>query len=121
MPSVCSTGINLSFCIACFQAERKTDGVLAAAKIIDVKDESELDDFMVEIDILSECKHKHVVGMYEAYYHENKLWVSNQVTMIYSRLLISCFLATQHHMVQVIKMSAEVTVLVIRQTFQFFH
>lgn len=96
MPSICSTGINLSFCIECFQAERKTDGVLAAAKIIDVKDESELDDFMVEIDILSECKHKHVVGMYEAYYHENKLWVSNQdtCTMIYSRLLISCFLAT---------------------------
>lgn len=59
------------------QAERKTDSVLAAAKIIDVKDESELDDFMVEIDILSECKHKHVVGMYEAYYHENKLWVSS--------------------------------------------
>ena len=61
------------------QAERKTDGVLAAAKIIDVKDESELDDFMVEIDILSECKHSHVVGMYEAYYHENKLWVSTEV------------------------------------------
>lgn len=35
---------------------------------------------MVEIDILSECKHKHVVGMYEAYYHENKLWVSVQDT-----------------------------------------
>ena len=32
---------------------------------------------MVEIDILSECKHSHVVGMYEAYYHENKLWVSS--------------------------------------------
>lgn len=64
--------------VECFQAERKTDGVLAAAKIIEVKDESELDDFMVEIDILSECKHKHVVGMYEAYYHENKLWVSSQ-------------------------------------------
>ena len=61
------------------QAERKTDGALAAAKIIDVKDESELDDFMVEIDILSECKHNHVVGMYEAYYHENKLWVSSAV------------------------------------------
>ena len=42
-----------------------------------MKDESELDDFMVEIDILSECKHSHVVGMYEAYYHENKLWVSS--------------------------------------------
>ncbi|CAH3162067.1 unnamed protein product, partial [Porites evermanni] len=58
-----------------YKAERKTDGALAAAKIIDVKDESELDDFMVEIDILSECKHNHVVGMYEAYYHENKLWM----------------------------------------------
>ena len=34
---------------------------------------------MVEIDILSECKHNHVVGMYEAYYHENKLWVSSLV------------------------------------------
>ena len=34
---------------------------------------------MVEIDILSECKHNHVVGMYEAYYHENKLWVSSAV------------------------------------------
>ena len=37
---------------------------------------------MVEIDILSECKHKHVVGMYEAYYHENKLWVSSQQLML---------------------------------------
>ena len=35
---------------------------------------------MVEIDILSECKHNHVVGMYEAYYHENKLWVSSVVS-----------------------------------------
>ena len=74
-----------------FQAERKTDGVLAAAKIIDVKDESELDDFMVEIDILSECKHKHVVGMYEAYYHENKLWVSNQSIVNFSGLLASVY------------------------------
>jgi len=54
---------------------------------------------MVEIDILSECKHKHVVGMYEAYYHENKLWVSVQdtCTVINSNLQtsiyhIACFL-----------------------------
>lgn len=95
-----------------FQAERKTDGVLAAAKIIDVKEETELDDFMVEIDILSECKHKHVVGMYEAYYHENKLWVSVEDTVIYSRLdlnILYCMLFTQHHILQVaIKMSADV-------------
>ena len=96
----------------CFQAERKTDGVLAAAKIIDVKEETELDDFMVEIDILSECKHKHVVGMYEAYYHENKLWVSVQDTVIYSRLdlnILYCVLFTQPNILQVaIKMSADV-------------
>ena len=30
---------------------------------------------MVEIDILSECKHKHVVDMFQAYVHDNKLWV----------------------------------------------
>ena len=30
---------------------------------------------MVEIDILAECKHKNVVGLYEAYYFDNKLWV----------------------------------------------
>ena len=59
------------------QAENKDKSLLAAAKVIDVNDETELDDFMVEIDILSECKHKHVVGMHEAYYYDNKLWVSN--------------------------------------------
>ena len=57
------------------QAKRKTDNTLAAAKIVEIKDETELDDFMVEIDILSECKHKYVVGLFETYYHENKLWV----------------------------------------------
>lgn len=41
-----------------------------------MKEESELDDFMVEIDIFSECKYSYVVGMYEVYYYENKLWVS---------------------------------------------
>ena len=52
---------------------------------------------MVEIDILSECKHKHVVGMYEAYYHENKLWVGVQDSVIYTRLHLNtlyCMLFT---------------------------
>ena len=31
---------------------------------------------MVEIDILAECKHKNVINLYEAYYFDNKLWVS---------------------------------------------
>lgn len=59
-----------------FQAKRKSDGLLAAAKIVPVKDDAELEDFMVEIDILSECKHKHVVDMFQAYVHDNELWVN---------------------------------------------
>ena len=31
---------------------------------------------MVEIDILAECTHKNVINLYEAYYFDNKLWVS---------------------------------------------
>jgi hypothetical protein len=31
---------------------------------------------MVEIDILAECQHKNVINLYEAYYFDNKLWVS---------------------------------------------
>lgn len=41
-----------------------------------INDEAELEDFMVEIDILSECKHKNVVDMFQAYVYDNKLWVS---------------------------------------------
>ena len=58
------------------QAQRKSDGLLAAAKIVPIKDEGELEDFMVEIDILAECKHQHIVDMYQAYLFDNKLWVS---------------------------------------------
>ena len=50
---------------------------------------------MVEIDILSECKHKHVVGMYEAYYHDNKLWVSVKVKLHF--ITLHC-IALQAHM-----------------------
>ena len=48
---------------------------MAAAKIVPINDEAELEDFMVEIDILSECKNKHVVDMFQAYVHDSKLWV----------------------------------------------
>eukprot|EP00794_Sanderia_malayensis_P005703 gene5703-6405_t len=58
-----------------YKAKRKSDGLLAAAKIVPIKDETELEDFMVEIDILAECKHKHVVDMYQAYVYENNLWM----------------------------------------------
>ena len=62
-----------------FQAQHKTESTLAAAKIIDVNDENELEDFMVEIDILNEVKHKHIVGLHQTYYYNNKLWVSDAI------------------------------------------
>ena len=64
------------------QAQRKTDGLLAAAKIVEIKDESELEDFMVEIDILSECKHEYVVDLFQSYLFENKLWVRSIIGLI---------------------------------------
>ena len=30
---------------------------------------------MVEIDILSECKHPNIVGLHEAFYFDHALWV----------------------------------------------
>jgi hypothetical protein len=65
-----------------YKAKNKTSGVLAAAKIVDKCNEEELDDYMVEIDILSECRHKNIVQIYEAYYYDSKLWV-NSFLIIY--------------------------------------
>ena len=51
-------------------------GRLAALKRVPIGDETELDDFMVEIDILAECKHRRIVNLYEAFYFDSALWVS---------------------------------------------
>lgn len=48
---------------------------MAAAKMCALEGEDDLSDFMVEIDILSECKHPNMVELYEAYFNEGKLWV----------------------------------------------
>lgn len=58
-----------------YKARNKQTGVLAAAKIVEKCAEDELDDYMIEIDILSECRHKNIVQIYEAYYFGQKLWV----------------------------------------------
>ena len=59
------------------QAERKNETKqLAALKKVEIREEDELDEFMVEIEILTECNSKHIVGIHEAYFHGNDLWVS---------------------------------------------
>lgn len=45
-------------------------------KRVPIQDDTELDDFMVEIDILAECKHRNIVGLHEAYFYDQALWVS---------------------------------------------
>lgn len=59
-----------------FQARNKETGVLAAAKVIETKSEEELEDYIVEIDILATCNHHYIVKLLDAFYYEQKLWVS---------------------------------------------
>ena len=59
------------------QTEQRETGKLAAMKRVPIQDDSELEDFMVEIDILAECKHRNIVGLHEAYFYDQALWVSS--------------------------------------------
>ena len=61
----------------CLQAQHRENGTLAAAKICEIENEEDLEDFAVEIDILTECKHRNIVQLLEAFFFENKLWVSS--------------------------------------------
>lgn len=57
------------------QAEHRQTGQLAAAKICEIQGDDELEDFVVEIDILTECKHRNIVELLEAFFFEDKLWM----------------------------------------------
>jgi len=58
-----------------YKTRHRQTGVLAAAKIVEKCTEDELDDYMIEIDILSECNHKNIVKIYESYFYDQKLWM----------------------------------------------
>ena len=47
----------------------------AAAKIIPSTCDEEIVEFIVEVDILTECRHPHIVGLVKAYFWENKFWI----------------------------------------------
>ncbi|ULT84867.1 hypothetical protein L3Y34_013510 [Caenorhabditis briggsae] len=57
------------------KAVSRTDPKLfAASKSIEIQEGEELEDFLVEIEILSECKgHPVMLGLYSTYFFENKL------------------------------------------------
>ncbi|XP_064314789.1 serine/threonine-protein kinase 10 isoform X1 [Phalacrocorax carbo] len=58
-----------------YKAKNKETGALAAAKVIETKSEDELEDYMVEIEILATCDHRHIVKLLGAYYWDGKLWI----------------------------------------------
>ena len=62
-----------------FQTRNKHSTMEAALKQVEIVDESDLNDCSVEINILSEIKHKNIVGLYETFLHNDKLWVSCHV------------------------------------------
>jgi serine/threonine protein kinase len=70
-----------------YKARNKQTNVFAAAKIVDKCNEDELEDYMIEIDILSECKHKNIVELYEAYFYDSKIWVINHLSSSLSLLI----------------------------------
>lgn len=58
-----------------YKAEHKENNLCAALKHVDIKCEEDIEDFSVEINILTECKHKNVVALHEAFYFDSKLWM----------------------------------------------
>ena len=59
-----------------YKAENCETKHLAAAKLCLLEGEDQLSDFMIEIEILSEVRHPNVVSLHEAFFLDNKLWVS---------------------------------------------
>ncbi|KAL4131778.1 hypothetical protein QTP88_009040 [Uroleucon formosanum] len=58
-----------------YKAQHRESGQLAAAKMCILEGEDDLADFMIEIDILAECKHSNIVQLYEAFFVNSKLWM----------------------------------------------
>ena len=61
--------------------------LLAAAKICVLESEDELEDFTVEIDILTDVTHTNVIELYEAFYYQDKLWVSRPFFIFTKKLV----------------------------------
>ena len=70
-----------------YKAKNKISGVLAAAKIVEKCTEEDLEDYMIEIDILSECNHKNIEKIYEAYFYDSKLWVKENFFLLFSFMI----------------------------------
>ncbi|KAL8576294.1 hypothetical protein ACOMHN_006217 [Nucella lapillus] len=60
---------------AVYKAQNKQTQALAALKRVEIRDDTDLEDFSVEINILAECVHSNIVGLHEAFFFDGKLWM----------------------------------------------
>ncbi|KAK7125925.1 hypothetical protein R3I93_021335 [Phoxinus phoxinus] len=58
-----------------YKAQNQTTGVLGAVKVIEVRSEEQLDDYMTEIDILAACRHANILSLLDAIFFEGWLWI----------------------------------------------
>ncbi|XP_067254142.1 STE20-like serine/threonine-protein kinase [Chanodichthys erythropterus] len=58
-----------------YKAQNQTTGVLGAVKVIEVRSEEQLDDYMTEIDILAACRHANIITLLDAIFFEGWLWI----------------------------------------------
>ncbi|KRX25915.1 Serine/threonine-protein kinase 10 [Trichinella nelsoni] len=57
------------------RAQHVSSKLQSAAKVIETRTEEEIEDYLIEIEILTQCRHKNVVGLYEVYFYEQCLWL----------------------------------------------
>ncbi|XP_062870748.1 STE20-like serine/threonine-protein kinase [Trichomycterus rosablanca] len=58
-----------------YKAQNTESGVLAAAKVIGVHGEDQLQDYIIEINILATCRHSNIIPLLDAIYYEGWLWI----------------------------------------------
>uniref|UniRef100_A0A4W4FSW1 non-specific serine/threonine protein kinase n=1 Tax=Electrophorus electricus TaxID=8005 RepID=A0A4W4FSW1_ELEEL len=58
-----------------YKAQNSITGLYAAAKVIEVRSEEQLEDYITEIDILAGCRHANIISLLEAIFSEGWLWI----------------------------------------------
>uniref|UniRef100_A0A0K2TYZ4 STE20like serine/threonineprotein kinaselike [Bombyx mori] n=1 Tax=Lepeophtheirus salmonis TaxID=72036 RepID=A0A0K2TYZ4_LEPSM len=71
------------------KACHRETGKLAAAKVCRLTHEEDLEDFAVEIDILSEMFHPNVITLFEAYFFADQLWVNQSLLLLLNTLCLT--------------------------------
>ncbi|XP_031433243.1 serine/threonine-protein kinase 10-like [Clupea harengus] len=58
-----------------YKAHNRSTGALAATKVIEVRNEEQLEDYITEIDILAQCRHGNIISLLEAFFFDGWLWI----------------------------------------------